>query len=129
MPYDQGADPPVGFLWPAGHASLVKPIAAGADAVQGQCPLGDFRTALRLCDNPRWTPELLESLLEAAERAGKDRRVPSDGGGLERLRAVYHCRVLPADACAWPVPDAEPLKNVNTPQDWVRAWDAERKNS
>lgn len=118
------------------------------DVVEGMGPMGGLCTALRVtsgdwnllvaCDMPRLTAGFLRTLLDAAETAGKDCLVPMTAvGQLEPLCAVYHRRTLAAveqaihrkilkmqdfvrtlDFEAWPVPEASPLHNVNTPEQW-----------
>ncbi len=117
------------------------------DKIENCGPLGGLYTALGLtvadwnlvvaCDMPHLTAAFLKQLIEAAEASDADCLVPETGGKLDPLCAVYHARVLHAAESAidrkllkmhdfistlrtsrWPVPDARPLHNVNTPTEW-----------
>lgn len=125
-----------------------------ADAIPASGPLGGLYTALRssraewnllvACDMPRLNSALLRTLLEAAERAGKDCLVPATDAGFEPLCAVYHRRVLAAaersihrkllkmqdfvrnlDRAVWPAADPSVFENVNTPEEWLPAREAQ----
>jgi molybdopterin-guanine dinucleotide biosynthesis protein A len=118
------------------------------DKIENCGPLGGLYTALSItdadwnllvaCDMPDVTAAFLTQLLEAAETSDADCLVPESAGKLDPLCAVYHRRVAPAAESAihrklfkmqdfistlrtsrWPVPDARPLSNVNTPSEWT----------
>src|ERR1700686_5325525 len=118
------------------------------DKIENCGPLGGLFTALAItkadwnvlvaCDMPHVTGAFLKQLIEAAEASDGDCVVPETGGKLDPLCAVYHRRVAPAAESAihrklfkmqdlistlrtsrWPVPDARPLHNVNTPSEWT----------
>ena len=118
-----------------------------ADAVEHCGPLGGVFTALSItgaswnliaaCDMPSLTVEFLEDLFRAAEAGDVDAVVPETAGGLDPLCAVYHRTCLEKAVWAidhkifkmhdfvstlrlrrWAVPDAAPLENVNTPDQW-----------
>lgn len=132
---------------PERYAHLGLPILA--DAIESKGPLTGLYTALSTspadwnllvaCDMPGLTAEFLQSLLAAAEHAGKACLVPVTSQGLEPLCAVYHRRVAPfaaralhanllkmqdfirsLDLAEWPVTDPAILKNVNTPADLMK---------
>jgi molybdopterin-guanine dinucleotide biosynthesis protein A len=117
------------------------------DKIVNSGPLGGLFTALSItradwnvivaCDMPHVTATFLNQLIKAAEISEADCLVPETGGKLDPLCAVYHRRVAPAAESAihrklfkmqdfistlrtsrWPVPDARPLHNVNTPAEW-----------
>ena len=128
---------------PDRYGSLGFPVVC--DRIEGCGPLGGLHAALSstdaewnvlvACDMPAVTHELLEELLAAAEASGCDALVPETPGGLEPLCAVYHVRLLSAvesaihskllkmqdfvstiQARRWPVSDATPFRNLNTPE-------------
>lgn len=128
------------------YAHLGFPVVP--DKIENCGPLGGLYTALSLtaadwnlfvaCDMPDVTANFLVGLIEAAEAADADCVVPESAGKLDPLCAVYHRRVAPAAESAihrklfkmqdfistlrtsrWPVPDARPLSNVNTPSEWI----------
>jgi molybdenum cofactor guanylyltransferase len=89
------------------------------------------------CDMPGLTAGFLSDLLAAAKQLGCACLVPQTDSGLHPLCAVYHRRAGDAvhfaiqhklfkmhdllkslGAVSWPVPDASPLENVNTPLEW-----------
>jgi molybdopterin-guanine dinucleotide biosynthesis protein A len=117
------------------------------DAVENCGPIGGLYTALSqtqaqwnvlvACDMPNVTTAFLNHLFAAAETSGADCVVPENEAKLDPLCAVYHRRVAPLvhaaihhklfkmkdfiatlQAIRWPVPDARPLQNVNTPAEW-----------
>jgi molybdopterin-guanine dinucleotide biosynthesis protein A len=118
------------------------------DAVENCGPIGGLHTALLTtqaewnvlvaCDMPEVSAAFLKRLLEAAEATDADCVVPEHQGKINPLCAVYHRRLLPAVKAAvdlklfkmqdfiatlralrWPVFDARPLQNVNTPAEWT----------
>jgi len=119
-----------------------------ADVVENCGPLGGVFTALTVtespwnlvvaCDMPALTVRFLEDLFGAAESGDFwDAVVPETGAGLDPLCAVYHRRCLEKAAFAinrkilkmhdfvstlvirrWPVLNAAPLENINTPDQW-----------
>lgn len=122
------------------------PYPVIADMVEGCGPLGGVFTALSVteapwnlivgCDMPALTVAFLEDLFRAAELP-VDAVVPETAGGLDPLCAVYHRRCLEKAASAidrkilkmhdfvstlrirrWPVLNAAPLENINTPDQW-----------
>ena len=128
------------------YAHLGFPVVP--DKIVNCGPIGGLYTALSIteadwnvfvaCDMPHVSPEFLIQLLDAAEAADADCLVPETAGKLDPLCAVYHRRVGPAAESAirrklfkmqdfisalrtfrWPVPDARPLSNVNTPAEWT----------
>jgi len=140
----------------AGSVTLIGPTerynALGfpvvADLVAGHGPLGGILTALAVsaadwnlivaCDMPLLSAAFLESLLIEATEAGGDCLVPTSGGRLEPLCAVYHRAALPlireaiednrrkvTDALAGlhivrrAVSQAVWFENLNTPEDWA----------
>jgi molybdopterin-guanine dinucleotide biosynthesis protein A len=119
------------------------------DLIPGCGPLGGLYTALSLtgadwnliaaCDLPGLTAGFLTRMLDAARRAGRDALVPQTPDGLQPLCAVYHRRLRAAagaaihrkslkmhdfvsgiDALLWPVAEAAPLANLNTPEQLAR---------
>lgn len=89
------------------------------------------------CDMPALTAAFLEDLFRVAELSDADAVVPETAAGLDPLCAVYHRRCLDKASIAidrkilkmhdfvstlrilrWPVLNASPLRNVNTPAEW-----------
>ena len=128
------------------YAHLGFPVVP--DKIENCGPLGGLFTALSItktdwnlfvaCDMPELTAAFLTHLLEAAQTADADCLVPESAGKLHPLCAVYRRRVAPAAEAAihrklfkmqdfistlrtsrWPVPDARPLSNLNTPAEWT----------
>jgi molybdopterin-guanine dinucleotide biosynthesis protein A len=128
------------------YAHLGFPVVP--DKIENCGPIGGLFTALSItktdwnlfvaCDMPHVTAAFLSQLIEAAEAADADCLVPETAGKLDPLCAVYHARVAAAAESAihrklfkmqdfisilrtsrWPVPDARPLSNVNTPAEWT----------
>lgn len=127
------------------YANMGFPIVP--DAVEKCGPIGGLYTALLCstsdwnlivaCDMPDITEPFLKQLLAASEASDADCVVPEKDGKIHPLCAVYHRRLLPAAesaihhklfkmqdfistlrAARWPVPDAGPLQNMNTPLEW-----------
>ena len=121
-----------------------------ADLYPGEGPLGGIITALRdsladwnlvvACDMPGLTSELLQDLLETAERKCMDILAPrAQNGRWEPLCAVYHRAALePLEqafargvrkvtaafqglrVAAYPADEVACFQNLNTPEDWKR---------
>jgi molybdenum cofactor guanylyltransferase len=127
------------------YANLGFPIMP--DAVENCGPIGGLYTALLCsasdwnlivaCDMPDLTGAFLKQLLAASEASDADCVVPEKDGKTHPLCAVYHRRLLRTAESAihhklfkmqdfistlrtvrWPVPDAGPLQNMNTPLEW-----------
>jgi molybdenum cofactor guanylyltransferase len=129
------------------YGGLGYPVVA--DRYPGEGPLGGILTALRhtaaewnlvvACDMPRVTFELLQDLLEAAERNSMKIIIPQGRDGLrEPLCAVYHREAREGLAgafatgirkvtaafdgipvAAYPVAEVARFQNLNTPEDWA----------
>ena len=128
------------------YAHLGFPVVP--DKIENCGPIGGLFTALSItkadwnvlvaCDMPDVTAAFLTQLIEAAEAADADCLVPETPGKLDPLCAVYHRRVVLAAEAAihrklfkmqdfistlrtsrWPVSDARPLSNINTPAEWI----------
>jgi molybdenum cofactor guanylyltransferase len=124
------------------------PYPVIADMREACGPLGGLFTALSVttapwnlivaCDMPALTVPFLENLFEAAEASEADAVIPESPTGLDPLCAIYHRRSLAQAAIAidrkilkmhdfvstlhfrrWPVSNAAPLENVNTPEEWA----------
>jgi molybdopterin-guanine dinucleotide biosynthesis protein A len=121
-----------------------------ADLFPGEGPLGGIVTALRdsaadwnlvvACDMPGLTVELLQNLLEDAERKSMDILAPrAQNGRWEPLCAVYHQAALGGleqafatgvrkvtatfdglRVAEYPISEVARFQNLNTPEDWAR---------
>ena len=125
-----------------GHLGL--PVVE--DLIPDCGPLGGLHAALRTthadwnllvaCDMPDLSVEILQEMLNLAEKSGRLALVPKSNRGWEPLCAVYHRHLLPEveralnrkllrmqdfvsaiDAQPWTAPDGL-LANVNTPAEW-----------
>jgi molybdenum cofactor guanylyltransferase len=128
------------------YAHLGFPVVP--DKIENCGPLGGLYTALSItqaewnllvaCDMPHVTAAFLNQLIEASEVSDADCLIPETDGKLDPLCAVYHRRVASAAesaihrklfkmqdfistlrTCHWPVRDARPLDNINTPSEWT----------
>jgi molybdopterin-guanine dinucleotide biosynthesis protein A len=142
----QAAAGDVTLIGPADkYAHLGFPVVP--DAIENCGPIGGLYTALRLtggdwnlivaCDMPDVTEAFLKQLIEAAEASDAECVVPEIDGKIHPLCAVYHRSLVTAAESAihrklfkmqdfistlrasrWPVADAGPLHNINTPLEW-----------